>query len=39
VFHRGVLCFAEYVTRIYSTKPLGRVNKEVKRRTNIVGVS
>lgn len=25
-------------TRIYSTNPLERLNKEVKRRTNVVGV-
>lgn len=29
---------AEHWTRIYSTNPLERVNKEVKRRTNVVGV-
>jgi transposase-like protein len=29
---------AELWTRIYSTNPLERLNKEVKRRTNVVGV-
>jgi transposase-like protein len=29
---------AEHWTRIYSTNPLERLNKEVKRRTNVVGV-
>lgn len=29
---------AEFWTRIYSTNPLERLNKEVKRRTNVVGV-
>jgi transposase-like protein len=28
----------EHWTRIYSTDPLERLNKEVKRRTNVVGV-
>ncbi len=28
----------EHWTRIYSTNPLERLNKEVKRRTNVVGV-
>lgn len=28
----------EHWTRIYSTNPLERVNKEVKRRTNVVGI-
>jgi putative transposase len=28
----------EHWTRIYSTNPLGRLNEEVKRRTNVVGV-
>ena len=28
----------ELWTRIYSTNPLERLNKEVKRRTNVVGV-
>jgi len=28
----------EHWTRIYSTNPLERLNKEVKRRSNIVGV-
>ncbi|MEW6568917.1 MAG: IS256 family transposase [Chloroflexota bacterium] len=28
----------EHWTRIYSTNPLERVNKEIKRRTNVVGV-
>ena len=30
---------AEHWTRIYSTNPLERLNEEVKRRTNVVGVS
>jgi putative transposase len=29
---------AEHWTRIYSTNPLERLNKEIKRRTNVVGV-
>jgi putative transposase len=29
---------AEHWTRIYSTNPLERLNEEVKRRTNVVGV-
>jgi transposase-like protein len=29
---------AEHWTRIYSTNPLERLNKEVKRRTNVVGI-
>lgn len=29
---------SEHWTRIYSTNPLERLNKEVKRRTNVVGV-
>jgi transposase-like protein len=29
---------AEHWTRLYSTNPLERLNKEVKRRTNVVGV-
>jgi transposase-like protein len=29
---------AEHCTRIYSTNPLERLNKEVKRRTNVVGI-
>jgi putative transposase len=29
---------AELWTRIYSTNPLERLNKDVKRRTNVVGV-
>ena len=28
----------EHWTRIYSTNPLERLNKEIKRRTNVVGV-
>jgi transposase-like protein len=28
----------EHWTRIYSTNPLERLNEEVKRRTNVVGV-
>jgi transposase-like protein len=28
----------EHWTRIYSTNPLERLNKEVKRRTNVVGI-
>jgi putative transposase len=28
----------EHWTRIYSTKPLERLNREVKRRTNVVGI-
>jgi transposase-like protein len=28
----------DHWTRIYSTNPLERLNKEVKRRTNVVGV-
>jgi transposase-like protein len=28
----------EHRTRIYSTNPLERPNKEVKRRTNVVGI-
>lgn len=28
----------EHWTRIYSTNPLERVNKEIKRRTNVVGI-
>jgi putative transposase len=29
---------AEHWTRIYSTNPLERLNKEVKRRVNVVGI-
>lgn len=29
---------ADLWTRIYSTNPLERINKEIKRRTNVVGV-
>jgi putative transposase len=33
------ICFpAEHWTRLYSTSPLERLNKEIKRRTNVVGV-
>jgi transposase-like protein len=33
-----ILFPAEHWTRLYSTNPLERLNKEVKRRTNVVGV-
>ncbi len=28
----------EHLTRIYSTNPLERLNKEIKRRINVVGI-